>query len=258
MMFAEYDPVRIIKRVFGVHPDQIAPTVLIAPARHFVAEFVEKLQKPQPFGKWFTGFSGFLEDERFVTVFDNIRYAPGMADCVYFLQFAGVKQILYTGAIGGLAKGMQIGDLVLAKDCERGDGASGYFASLFERACVCTDLAKKVRPFLESVADKEGLQLFEGRIFTTDSLAAETIDFLTALSVQSFVGIEMETSALYTVAERAGMDAVAAHVVSDLPLQGKSLFDDLTKEEKERRASAQSAIINALSQSIIALVKEDE
>lgn len=256
-MFADYEPKRIVNRVFGVNPDQIASTVLIAPAKRYVAEFINQLKQPQPFGTWFTGVSGYLDDG-FVTVLDNIRYAPGMADCVYFLQFAGVRNILYTGAIGGLASGMEIGDFVIAKDCERGDGASGYFASLFEKACVCTELAEKVRPFLQSVADDEKIQLFEGRIFTTDSLAAETIDFLTALSTQSFLGIEMETSALYTVAQSADVDAVAAHVVSDLPLQGKSLFDDLTKKEKERRTSAQSAIIRGLTGAIKALIDAAE
>ena len=256
-MFADYEPKRIVNRVFGVNPDQIASTVLIAPAKGFVAEFIKQLKEPQSFGTWFTGVSGFLDDG-YVTVLDNIRYAPGMADCVYFLQFADVRNILYTGAIGGLASGMEIGDFVIAKDCERGDGASGYFASLFEKACVCTELAEKVQPFLQSKAKEENLQCFEGRIFTTDSLAAETIDFLTALSTQGFLGIEMETSALYTVAQTTNIDAVAAHVVSDLPLQGKSLFDDLTKKEKERRASAQSAIINALSQAIMTLVKDDK
>ena len=118
---------------------------------------------------------------------------------------------------------------------------------------MCTELSERVRPFLQSIADEEGFQLFEGRIFTTDSLAAETVEFLTALSTQNFLGIEMETSALYTVARVSGMDAVAAHVVSDLPLQGKSLFDDFTKKEKERRASAQSAILRALMNAIKAL-----
>lgn len=252
-MFAKYDPERIIKRVFGVTPDQISSTVLIVPAKGYIAELVEQLQQPQPFGTWFTGVSGYLEDNLYITVLDNIRYAPGIADCVYFLQFAGVKNIFYTGAIGGLAKWMEIGDFVLAKDCERGDGASGYFASLFERACVCTELARHVQPILQSVADEEGYRLFVGDIFTTDSLAAETIEFLSALSEKGFMGIEMETSALYTVSHAVGINAVAAHIVSDLPLEGKSLFDDLTKKEKERRASAHSAIIRALTKAIMTL-----
>ncbi|MFX1318942.1 MAG: hypothetical protein ACFE9D_12190 [Promethearchaeota archaeon] len=252
-MFAEYDPERIIHRVFGVHPDQIAPTVLITPTKNKVIELEDQLQQPVPIGKWFTGVSGFLEENQFITILDNVRYAPGMADCVYFLQFAGVKNILYTGAIGGLAQGMEIGDFVLAMDCERGDGASGYFASLFDRACVCSELAKHVQPFLQVVADEEGYQLFVGDVFTTDSLAAETIPFLTALSEKAFMGIEMETSALYTVASVVGINAVAAHVISDLPLEGKSILDDLTEQEKERRASAHSAIIRALTKAIIAL-----
>jgi purine-nucleoside phosphorylase len=250
MMFAEYDPERIIKKVFGVQPDQIASTVIIAPVKRIVAELEEQILQPQPFGTWFTGVSGYLDKNRFITVLNNIRYAPGMADCVYFLQFAGVKNILYTGSIGGLAEGMEIGDFVLAKDCERGDGASGYFASLFDRACVCTELAEHVQPILQTVADEEGHQLFVGDIFTTDSLAAETIPFLTALSEKGFMGIEMETSALYTVARTVGIDAVAAHVVSDLPLEGKTLFDDQTKKEKERRVNAHSAIVRALTNAV--------
>lgn len=257
-MYAEYKPEQIIQRVFGVHPDYIAPNVIIAPRRRFVADLKERLQQPKPLGAWFTGISGFLDDKVFVTVLDNIRYAPGMADCVYFLQFAGVKNLIYTGSIGGLAPGMEVGDVVFAKSAERGDGASIYFSPIFEPAHACPDLMETVRPFLQSVVEKEGIQFFEGQIFTTDSLAAETVDFLTTLQMQKFLGIEMETSALFVVARCSGMHAVAAHVVSDLPLAGKTLFDKLTKKEKERRTSAHSAVAKALSQTIQVLTKKDE
>ncbi len=103
-MFAEYDSDRLIRRLFGVFPNSIASTVILAPSSSIVAGLVAQLQEPQTFGTWFTGVSGFLEDDVFVTVLNNVRYAPGMADCVYFLQFAGVKNLIYTGSIGGLAK----------------------------------------------------------------------------------------------------------------------------------------------------------
>ncbi len=257
-MYASFEPKRIIKRVFGVHPDQIAATVLLSPSKSIVADLENRLKEPKVFGNWFTGVSGFLDDNKFFTILNNVRYAPGMADCVYFLQFAEVKNLIYTGTIGGLAPGMEIGDFVLVTNVERGDGASGYFSSIFEPAEASLMLIEIIQPFLQSVAEEEGYQLYKGRVFTTDSLAAETVEFLTALQSRAFQGIEMETSALYVVAKYSGMHAIAAHVVSDLPLAGKTLFDKLTNKEKERRASAHSAMLNALSQAIKALAPDGD
>lgn len=242
-MYAEYDPAHLIKRTFGIPPDKIASTVILAPVKRIVAGLEAQLQKPEAFGSWFTGTSGYLDDV-FITVLNNIRYASGMADCVYFLQFAGVKNLIYTGSIGGLAKGMEIGDFILVKDAERGDGASGYFSPIYDPATADQEFLDQVRPLLQASANEEGYQLFEGRIFTTDSMAAETVEFLTALQTRGFLGIEMETSALYVVARCAGMRAVAAHVISDLPLEGKTLFDEVTDAEKERRASAYPHLVN--------------
>jgi purine-nucleoside phosphorylase len=243
-MFADYDPSHLIKRLFGITPDKIAPTVILAPAKRIVAGLESQLQNPLTFGNWFTGTSGYLDDELFITVLNNIRYAPGMADCVYFLQFAGVKNLIYTGSIGGLAKGMKIGDFILVKESERGDGASGYFSPIYDPAMADQEFLDQIRPILQATANEEGYQFFEGRIFTTDSLGAETVEFLRALQTRGFLGIEMETSALYVVARCAGMRAVAAHVISDLPLEGKTLFDEFTDAEKERRASAYLYLVN--------------
>ena len=159
-MFAEYDSDHLIKRLFGISPENIASTVILAPTRRIVAELVNQLQRPQVFGSWFTGVSGFLEPDVFVTVLDNIRYAPGMADCVYFLQFAGVKNLIYSGSIGGLAKGMEIGDFILVKEAERGDGASGYFSPIYDPAMADQEFLDQIRPILQTSANEERHQLF--------------------------------------------------------------------------------------------------
>lgn len=255
-MYAKYDATILTKRVFGVEPDKIASTVLLAPARFIIKELEEQIQEPHHFGAWFTGISGFLEQNIPITILDNVRYAPGMVDCVYFLQFAGVRNILYTGSIGGLGKAMGIGDIILATEAERGDGASGYFAPIYEQALANKELTQCVQSYLLKAAKQFGRRLHIGKIFTTDSLAAENLDFLSALQLQNFLGIEMETSALFIVAQRMNMKAVAAHAVSDLPLQKKTLFDNYTSKEKERRASAHSAVVNAFTKVIKALTVE--
>jgi hypothetical protein len=54
------------------------------------------------------------------------------------------------------------------------------------------------------------------------------------------------------------MQAVAVHVISDLPLAKKTLFDDLADSEKERRASAHSHIANALAKITHALAETEK
>ena len=51
----------------------------------------------------------------------------------------------------------------------------------------------------------------------------------------NIIGIEMETSAIFTIASLQGKKAIAIHIVSDNPLIGKSLVDPLPSEDKNRQ-----------------------
>jgi purine-nucleoside phosphorylase len=62
-----------------------------------------------------------------------------------------------------------------------------------------------------------------------------------ALEKKDFAGIEMETSAVFTVARKFGINAAAAHFVSDLPAK-YSFVDKESESEKKMIEDAKAAL----------------
>jgi len=85
-----------------------------------------------------------------------------------------------------------------------------------------------------------------GPIYTTDAFAAETVEFLEEWKGKNLLGIEMETSVVYTIATLYGIKAAALHIVSDNPITKKSFFDTLTEEEKRRRKECEELLMESL------------
>ncbi|MCW4021019.1 MAG: hypothetical protein NWF14_07330, partial [Candidatus Bathyarchaeota archaeon] len=85
-----------------------------------------------------------------------------------------------------------------------------------------------------------------GVIYTTDSFAAETKEFLQKLQKMHIIGIEMETSSIFTIANLQSMNVMAIHVVSDNPIIGKSLVDPLPPEDKSRQKASKKALRNLI------------
>ena len=54
----------------------------------------------------------------------------------------------------------------------------------------------------------------------------------------NIIGIEMETSAIFTIANLQGKHVAAIHVVSDNPLVGKSLVEPFSPEDRNRKEEA--------------------
>jgi purine-nucleoside phosphorylase len=62
---------------------------------------------------------------------------------------------------------------------------------------------------------QEGLPYRQGPIWTTDAPYRETIDKLKELQAQGVLGVDMETSAVFTVSTFRGIEAAALLIVSD-------------------------------------------
>ena len=186
-------------------------------------------------------FKGFLEDftgrykGKPVTVIGSLVGSPVTSDAAYFLRFTPCGSIIYTDAIGTLKDDVGIGDIIVPTGAVRGEGGSKYHAEEWYPAVADFDLMRKAAPILEEAFTKLGVNLHYGIIYTTDSFAAETRDFLEKLQKMNIIGIEMETSAIFTIASLQGRKAVAIDIVSDNPLIGKSLVDPLPSEDKNRQ-----------------------
>lgn len=140
--------------------------------------------------------------------------ALGAAAAVLILEkliVLGVKEIWLVSCCGTLDPSFSIGDLVLATGGVSGEGVSRYYSreSLTSSGRAATDN-------LQEIARQQSDDVRPGIIWSTDAPYRERRSELIALQERyGVVGIDMEFSALCTVAAHRGVSLGALFVVSD-------------------------------------------
>lgn len=140
--------------------------------------------------------------------------ALGAAAAVLILEkliVLGVKEIWLVSCCGTLDPSFSIGDLVLATGGVSGEGVSRYYSteSLTSSGRAATDN-------LQEIATQQSDDVRPGIIWSTDAPYRERRSELIALQERyGVVGIDMEFSALCTVAAHRGVSLGALFVVSD-------------------------------------------
>ena len=236
-MIDEIDPEKFINEIYGCEPRDVAETVILTPGRKFLDGLKRKVDVKKEFKGFLEGFTGNYKEKR-VSVIRSLVGSPVASDAAYFLRFTPCKNIVYTGAVGALRKNIEIGDIIVPIGAARGEGASKYHAKEWYPAVASFELLRTAAPILEEAFSRLGVKVHYGVIYTTDSFAAETREFLERLGKMNIIGIEMETSAIFTIASLQGKHAVAIHIVSDNPIVGKSLVEPLPPEDKNRKEEA--------------------
>ena len=164
------------------------------------------------------------------------------SDATYFLRLTPCKNIIYTGSIGALNRNINVGDIIIPTAAVRGEGASKYHVEDWYPAAASFEILRKAASVAEEKFSKLGVNVHYGVIYTTDSFAAETREFLEKLEKMNIIGIEMETSAIFTLANLQEMNVLAIHVVSDNPIVGKSLVEPLPEEDNRRKNMSTEAL----------------
>lgn len=132
-----------------------------------------------------------------------------------FLCHAPATEAVGFGYCGALRPGIEIGTLIIPDRARIGEGTSKYYGksdfSVPDQALVAR---------LVEAARRFGHEPLVGEVFSTDGVFMEAPDFLEGLAKQGMVGIDMEMSALFSIAEYHGKRAAGILVVSDKPYEG--------------------------------------
>ena len=140
--------------------------------------------------------------------------ALGAAAAVLILEkliVLGVKEIWLVSCCGTLDPSFSIGDLVLAIGGVSGEGVSRYYS----RESV-TSSGRAATNNLQEIATQQCGDVRPGIIWSTDAPYRERRSELIALQERyGVIGIDMEFSALCTVAAHRGVSLGALFVVSD-------------------------------------------
>ena len=127
------------------------------------------------------------------------------------LVAGGARTILIGGAVGSLQPGVKIGDYVIPTSARREEGTSFHYAGPEHEA---TADGPAMRALLEA-ADTGSQQVHTGRVWSTDAVYREFRGKATRYAAAGDLGVDMETSALMTVASVRGVDLGVILTVSD-------------------------------------------
>jgi uridine phosphorylase len=150
---------------------------------------------------------------------------PSTAIAVEELANVGATHFIRVGSTGALQKGMQIGDIVVSTGAMRMDGTSRYYAHEGFPALPDYFLTKALLDTAIDLQKTSEFHLFMGVNASSDAFYGETPELLQMLSDHRIVSIEMEASAVYTVATMRGLKAGMVCAVSGNLLTGDVIYD---------------------------------
>lgn len=137
--------------------------------------------------------------------------APYFAELVEQLIACGAEIILFSGAMGTFQPELQIGDFVIPTHAIIGEGTSHYYPS-HQRS---PQPHPEIVALLDTVCKKVHVTPHHGTIWSTDGVYREMRSQVEHLQQQGVLGVDMETSALFTMAQHHQIKVGCIHRISD-------------------------------------------
>lgn len=146
-----------------------------------------------------------------ITVVGPMLGAPYAVMILEKLIVLGAKRILFLGWCGSIQEGVQIADFVVPDYAVIGEGTSGYYPLNNDCPRASDGIVKAIEKSLEL----RSILIHKGPVWTTDAVYRETKQKVLLLQSEGVLGVDMEVSALFTVAMFRRVELGALLVVSD-------------------------------------------
>jgi uridine phosphorylase len=137
--------------------------------------------------------------------------APYVAMLVESLAAWGVRTLVFVGWCGAIAAEVAIGGVVVPGAGHIDEGTSRHYAPDASVARPSPALSAR----LAEACAGAGLAVSVGGVWTTDAVFRESPDKIGRFRALGAVAVDMEASALFTVAAFLGVDVAALLIVSD-------------------------------------------
>ena len=137
--------------------------------------------------------------------------APQAALVLEYLRLNGVKTVVGLGWCGSLQPALSIGRIILPEAAVSEEGTSAHYPLAQGPAGANRELADRLSQALSA----REIPFRRGRVWTTDAPFRETPNKVKQYADQGILAVDMEASALFTVARFREMAYAALMVVSD-------------------------------------------
>jgi len=232
----KYNSEHMAFQSLGLSEDTVYDAIVIAPSfspyKLHMDEYCEVTTLKE--GSYVAGYS-VKKDGLNIAWVKTASSAGNIIDYMTLCAELSFKRLIFTGAVGALKEGFDVGDI-----CTPAYSVAGSMADLY----LQNESFKEGKPFAKVVPDmayvdqiiglgrEKGYDIRKASVFCTPSL---TLEYIHLDEIRSFDTdlIEMETSAFYYMTDLFELPGIALLVVSDnsasgVPLVGRS-------EDEERK-----------------------
>ncbi|MBI3858708.1 MAG: nucleoside phosphorylase [Thaumarchaeota archaeon] len=125
---------------------------------------------------------------------------------------SGARMILEVGICGGLDPSLTAGDFVVVDEAFVDEGTTLHYRPTASPVAP----SRRTTSFLTDFLRKKGFEFAVGGVWTTDAPYRETRAKVRRFRGRGALGVNMESSAVFTVAKHRGVEIASLQVVSDL------------------------------------------
>lgn len=214
----------------GAKENEIAESILL-PGDPLRAKFIAEtfLQNPKCYNevRGMLGYTGTYKGKR-VSVQGTGMGIPSMS--IYaqeLMQSYGVKNLIRVGTCGAIQKDVKVRDLIIAMSASTDSAVNKVrFKGIDFAPTANFELLKAAY----DIAISRNKKVNVGSVFTSDTFYNEDKDAIMNWANHGILALEMETTALYTLAAKFGVRALSILTVSDHVLTG----EETSSEERQQ------------------------
>lgn len=157
-------------------------------------------------------------------------------------------KLVFVGAVGGLKKGFEVGDVCVPVQCIEGTMVNAYLTGDIPSWKPFGTVVPADMDFVDQTMALADFPIRKASVYCTDSISCEYyhLDFIKGFGTDL---IEMETSSFYRLADLMEKKAVALLVVSDNSANGEPLLGR-DEDQQERYNAGRKVLIPRLLERI--------
>ncbi|MCP3032777.1 purine-nucleoside phosphorylase [Halobacillus sp. A1] len=214
----------------GANPGDIADKILLPGdplrAKYIAENFLEDVTCYNEVRGMY-GYTGTYKGER-ISVQGTGMGVPSISIYINeLMESYDVQKLIRVGTCGALQKDVKVRDVILASTATTDSQMNRMvFGGIDYAPTADFDLLKKAY----DAGIEKGLKLRVGNVFTSDSFYRDNaMDVFNLLAKYNVLAVEMETTALYTLAAKYDREALSVLTVSDHILTG----EETSSEERQ-------------------------
>lgn len=123
----------------------------------------------------------------------------------------GIRNFVILGSAGTLQDHIPLGSIMIADRAIREEGVSYHYAIAAKYAHAGPKLLQLTKHICEKSRDQPNI----GTVWTTDSFYRETLNKTKRYKAEGVLSVDMETAALYTIAQYRNVEAISIFYTSD-------------------------------------------